>query len=65
MRLPNPFRTPSPQELMARELDQAQRGLLEAHSAREYAESMVDYHSKRIERLAASIAAAAREVGHD
>jgi hypothetical protein len=56
IRIPNPFRTPSPQELMARELDQAQRGLLEAHGAREYADAMVTYHTKRIERLKATMA---------
>jgi len=36
---------------MQRELDQAHRSLLEAHSAREYAEAMVTYHQNRIERL--------------
>jgi hypothetical protein len=43
-------------ELMQRELDQAHRSLLEAHSAREYAEAMVTYHQNRIERLKATLA---------
>jgi len=43
-------------ELMQRELDQARRALLEAHSAREYAEAMVTYHQNRIERLKATLA---------
>jgi hypothetical protein len=46
-------------ELMQRELDQAHRSLLEAHSAREYAESMVTYHQARIERLSAALREAA------
>lgn len=47
----NPFRRVSPEELMARELDDARRGLLEAQTARDYAGSMVDYHEARIVRL--------------
>jgi hypothetical protein len=43
-------------ELMQNELDQAHRSLLEAHSAREYAEAMVTYHRARIERLKATLA---------
>ncbi len=43
-------------ELMQRELDQAHRSLLEAYSAREYAEAMVTYHQNRIERLKATLA---------
>lgn len=46
-------------ELMQRELDQAHRSLLEAHSAREYAESMVAYHQARIERLSVALREAA------
>lgn len=45
------WRKPSPEELMARELDDARRSLLEALSARDYAESMVAYHERRIDRL--------------
>lgn len=36
---------------MARELDTARRGLLEALTARDYAESMVAYHERRLDRL--------------
>ena len=43
-------------ELMQGELDQAHRSLLEAHSAREYAEAMVTYHQARIERLRNTLA---------
>ncbi len=55
MRLPNPFRTPSPEELVARELDQARRGLLEAQTGRDYANAMVLYHETRIDRLRAQL----------
>lgn len=43
--------TPTPLEMAARELIQAQRAELEAESAREYAFHMVQYHGDRIERL--------------
>lgn len=46
-------------ELMQRELDQAHRSLLEAHSAREYADAMRLYHQARIERLSAALREAA------
>ena len=46
-------------ERMQRELDQARTALLEAHSAREYAESMVTYHQARIERLSVALREAA------
>ena len=39
------------EELMARELDAARRDLLIAETAKDYAESMVLYNDKRIERL--------------
>lgn len=45
------WRKPSPEEMMARELDDARRALLEALSGRDYAESMVAYHERRIDRL--------------
>lgn len=47
----NIFRTPSALELATRELDEAERSLLEAQTAREYADAMVMYHSERIDRL--------------
>lgn len=62
MKLINPFRTPSPEELIARELDQARRGLLEAQTGRDYANAMVLYHETRIDRLRAQLEAMAQEV---
>ena len=47
------WRMPSPKELAAKELEMAQRKLLEALSAQEYAKRMADYHSDRIKRLTA------------
>jgi len=47
------FRLPSAKELAAKELEMAQRKLLEALSAQEYAKRMGDYHSDRIKRLTA------------
>lgn len=61
MKLLNPFRTPSPEELIARELDQARRGLLEAQTARDYASAMVIYHETRIDRLRAQLETMTRE----
>ena len=62
MRLLNPFRTPSPEELIARELDQARRGLLEAQTGRDYASAMVLYHETRIDRLRAQLEVMTQEV---
>jgi len=61
VRLPNPFRTPSPEELVARELDQARRGLLEAQTGRDFANAMVLYHETRIDRLRAQLEVMAQE----
>lgn len=61
MKLLNPFRSPSPEELMARELDNARRSLLEAQSARDYANAMVLYHETRIDRLRAQMEVAMQE----
>lgn len=47
----NLFRTPSPAMLAQRELDEAERALLEACSAAEYADSQIAYNTARIERL--------------
>jgi hypothetical protein len=47
------FRLPSAKELAAKELEMAQRKLLEALSAQEYAKRMGDYHQDRIKRLTA------------
>jgi len=62
MRLLNPFRTPSPEELIARELDQARRGLLEALTGRDYANAMVLYHETRIDRLRSQLEMMTQEV---
>ena len=43
--------TPTPLELAAQELVQAQRAKLEAESACEYAASMIQYNDDRINRL--------------
>lgn len=51
MTLISMLRKPTPEEMMARELDDARRALLEACSARDYANSMVTYHQTRIDRL--------------
>lgn len=51
----NPFRKPTPARLAVEELEDAQRALLAASSAAEYARAMVGYHQARIERLRAVI----------
>lgn len=55
VKLLNPFRVPSPEELMARKLDNARRSLLEAQEARDYANSMVLFHETRIDSLRAQM----------
>jgi len=50
------YQPASAEVLAAQEYNQARRALLEAHSAREYAEAMVTYHQNRIERLKATLA---------
>ena len=45
------YAPPSEEVLAAHEYDQARRSLLDAHSAREYADAMVTYHQRRIDRL--------------
>jgi hypothetical protein len=47
------FRAPSAEILATRELEQAQRSLLEAHTSQEYAKRMSEYHNDRIKRLTA------------
>lgn len=51
------FRKPSAAVLAQRELEEAQRELLAAHSAQEYARRMADYHSDRIKRLSTYVVA--------
>ena len=47
--------TPSDQALALRELEDSKRRLLEAQTAREYAESMCKYRESQIKRLTAYI----------
>ena len=49
--LKDPFKKPSPLEVIARELAHAHLEKLEAETAVEYAQSIVDYNVNRIERL--------------
>jgi len=56
------WRTPSPRELIARELDEAQRSLLEAQTGRDYANAMVSYHETRIDRLRIQLESAVQVV---
>jgi len=49
--LKEPFRKPSPLELIAAELDESHREKLTAETAVEYAQSIVDYNVNRIARL--------------
>lgn len=47
----NPFRRQSPVEMAAAELAEAELNRLRAHTAMEYASSMVGYEDARIKRL--------------
>jgi len=49
--LKEPFKKPSPLEMIATELAHAHLEKLEAETAVEYAQSIVDYNVNRIERL--------------
>jgi len=49
--LREPFKKPSPLEMIAIELAHAHLEKLEAETAVEYAQSIVDYNVTRIERL--------------
>lgn len=49
----NPFRKPSPILIATEELEEAQRQLLRAQSAAEYARRMTEYHTDRVKRLTA------------
>ncbi len=53
MKFLNPFRKPSPKELAQRELEEAQRELLVAQSAADYARRIAEYNADRIRRLTA------------
>lgn len=47
----NPFRVAPAREQAKLELEQAERQLLDAQSANEYASALVLYHTQRINRL--------------
>ena len=47
--------TPSAEVLALKELEESKRGLLEAQTAREYAEGMCKYREAQIKRLTAYI----------
>ncbi len=47
------FVTPTPLQVAARELDQAELSLLEHQSAQEFSQAMVAYQENRIKRLRA------------
>lgn len=49
--LKDPFRKPSPLEMIASELAEAHLAKLEAETAVEYTQSIVDYNVTRITRL--------------
>jgi hypothetical protein len=53
--LREPFKKPSPLEMIASELAEAHLAKLEAETAVEYAQSIVNYNTTRIERLNARI----------
>lgn len=47
------FRTPSAEVLALKELEEAERSLLEAQTSQEYSKRMAEYHNDRIKRLTA------------
>lgn len=49
------FRKPSAKVIAQRELEEAQRQLLQAQTAAEYAARLAQYHTDRIRRLSAYI----------
>lgn len=51
------FQPPSAEVLMVRQLEDAKRNLLAAHSYREDAESMVAKYTERVARLEANVKA--------
>ena len=57
----NAYATPSAEALALRELEEAKRALLEAQSAREYADSMCKYREAQIKRLTAYLHKATEE----
>ena len=57
----NAYATPTAEALALRELEDAKRRLLEAQTAREYAESMCKYREAQIKRLTAYLHKATEE----
>lgn len=53
--LKEPFKKPTPLEMIAAELADAHLSKLEAETAVEYAQSIVDYNTTRIARLNARL----------
>lgn len=51
--LKNLMKKPMAKDLAADELEQAEKSLLQAQAASEYAQAMCQYHEKRIQRLRA------------
>ena len=60
-RLTKLFRRPSALVIAQRELEEAQRNLLDAQSGYEYAKRIADYNADRIKRLTAYIREAMEE----
>jgi hypothetical protein len=57
----NAYTTPSAEALALRELEDSKRRLLEAQTAREYADSMCKYREAQIKRLTAYLHKATEE----
>jgi hypothetical protein len=57
----NAYTTPSAEALALRELEDSKRRLLEAQTAREYADSMCKYREAQIKRLTAYLHTATGE----
>jgi len=56
------FRRPTPLEMAAKELADAELSLLQAHSGVEYAQSLVNYRTAQITRLRSFVAASATSI---
>jgi hypothetical protein len=56
------FDAPSAESIALRELEECKRELLNAHSSREYAESMCGYYHTKITRLNAFLHNATKDV---
>ena len=56
------FRRPTPLEVISKELAETHLGMLQAETAVDYAKSLVEYHSTRIERLESHLAGYSRRM---